>query len=85
MGPERVGECAWIVVDLFDRLLDKARDSFRVLAILEEVGSDSGGSGDRQSPQFYPFAGLQFSDVKSHIGPAGLASLWKGEVMLIGG
>src|SRR5665213_41972 len=85
MRAERVGERAWIVVDLSHRLHDNAGDGFRVLAIVEEVGRDSGGSRDRKSPQFYPFAGLQSSDVQPHIGPAGLTSLRKREVMLIGG
>src|SRR5579872_1748603 len=85
MRAERVGEFAWIVVDLFDCLHDNACDGFRVLAIVKEVGRDSGGSRNRKSPQFYPFAGLQFSDVQPHIGPAGLTSLRNREVMLIGG
>jgi hypothetical protein len=42
MWTQRVGECAWIVVDGSHRLDDKARDGFRVLAITEEVGGDSG-------------------------------------------
>lgn len=82
---ERVGKSTWIVVDVSNGLNDQVRDGFRVLAILEEVGRDSGGPRDRESPQFYPFAWLQSSDVKPDIGPTGLASLRNGEVVLVGG
>jgi len=81
---ERVCEGAWIVVDATDGVHNDVGHRFRFLPFLQQIRSNSRGAGDWETAQLDDLVGLQPSNVNTDIGPSGLVSDRRCELMTVG-
>jgi len=71
----------WVVVDGANRVCDDVRDGLGVLFVVEQVGRDPSGSRDRESVEDDPLTLIKLPLMKSDVGPAGLSTRRKRELV----
>ena len=85
MWRECVGEGAWVVVHLADRVRDDVGDGLGIFVVEEEIGGDPGWSRDGQAPKLDPLSWAPGPDVESDVRAPRLASRGDGELTAIRG
>jgi len=78
---DRLGDPAWIVAHLAERISDNVADRRRVLSIDQQINNDARGTGDRKAAQGDPLVVVNVASVHPDIGSATLPSNRQGELM----